>query len=99
MNTLLQKCVDELSKDQPDLSFIKGILTTVIEMNPSNVKVSEPTGVSVASAGGMVNRIQLPEEKKELTPAEQSVAEALAMTQGARPANTSVLEKNIILGS
>jgi hypothetical protein len=33
MNTsILQKCVAELTKDSPDLSYIKGILETLIDI-------------------------------------------------------------------
>lgn len=33
MNNLLQKCVDELKAEKPDLSYIRGIIETLIEAN------------------------------------------------------------------
>lgn len=33
MNNLLQKCVEELKAEKPDLSYIRGILETLIETN------------------------------------------------------------------
>lgn len=37
MNTnLLQKCVDELNKETPDISYLKGVLETLIEIEKSN---------------------------------------------------------------
>jgi hypothetical protein len=41
MNTnILQKCVDELKKDTPNLSYVQGMLETVIEMTAANIPYS-----------------------------------------------------------
>lgn len=35
MNTkILQKCVDELNEEKPDISYLRGTLETLIEMEP-----------------------------------------------------------------
>ena len=37
MNTnILQKCLQELNKDKPDISYAKGILETFISLNSDN---------------------------------------------------------------
>lgn len=38
MNTnILQKCVDELKKETPNLSYVQGMLETVIEMTATQI--------------------------------------------------------------
>lgn len=39
MNTLiLEKCLQELNKDKPDISYVKGILETFISLNASGTE-------------------------------------------------------------
>jgi hypothetical protein len=39
MNNILQKCLDELSKESPKLDYVRGMLETLIEMQtPINIK-------------------------------------------------------------
>ena len=40
--TILQKCVAELAKDTPDLSYIKGILETLIDITGAAIKGDIP---------------------------------------------------------
>lgn len=41
MNTrLLQKCIDKLNEDKPDLSYVKGILETLMEMSGESTVAS-----------------------------------------------------------
>lgn len=45
MNTkILQKCVEELNKEQPNLSYIKGMLETLIEMTTVQPFFTSPIG-------------------------------------------------------
>jgi hypothetical protein len=37
MNTL-QKCIDELKKEQPDIRYILGMLETYLELSGGNIK-------------------------------------------------------------
>lgn len=39
---LLQKIIDELKKDKPDLSYIRGILETMIESLPDDKVIWNP---------------------------------------------------------
>lgn len=54
MNTnILRKCIEELNKDKPDLSYIKGMLETIMELSsptPSYPPIVVPTGT-----GGLIN--------------------------------------------
>lgn len=34
---ILKKCVEELSKDNPDLSYIRGMLETIIALNETQI--------------------------------------------------------------
>jgi hypothetical protein len=57
MNTfIIQKCLDELNTPQPNISYIKGILETLIVMSGANIttpiipKVIPVVGSSVSSS-------------------------------------------------
>lgn len=102
-NQILQKCVDELNKTTPDLSYLKGMLETVIAMSSGVANIGS---VSLASAVldskniavKTDGSIHVQEENKELTPAEQAAQEAIAMaTGGLQPAKSGIIEKNVIL--
>lgn len=48
MNTnILKKCLDELNKETPDISYIRGMIETLSEINnettPPNIAISTPT--------------------------------------------------------
>ncbi len=49
MNTkILSKCVEELNKPEPNLSYIKGMLETVIEMSDNQpISSYAPLGLAV----------------------------------------------------
>lgn len=36
MNPIIQKCLDELSKDSPKIDYVRGMLETVLAMTPTN---------------------------------------------------------------
>lgn len=65
---ILEKCVEALSKDKPDISYIKGMLETLIELNPTQTyaktveKVAQPradeeTDIEKLYNGGPVGRL------------------------------------------
>ena len=41
---LLRKCVDELSKEKPDISYLKGVLETLIEVSGTPVATVKNIG-------------------------------------------------------
>lgn len=101
-NSILQKCVDELNKENPDLSYVKGMLETLIAMTQGNgigLASAELTAKpTVTSQNIGVNPARSIHVEAELTPAEQAAANAIAIaTGGMKPAHTGVLETNIIL--
>lgn len=48
-STLIKKCLDELAKDKPDLSYLRGILETLFELG---IPPTEPT--HLLTRGGMI---------------------------------------------
>lgn len=59
MNTkLLQKCLEELGKEKVDISYIKGILETLIELNQNPV-LSNPLQTKPVV---QINAQEIPEE-------------------------------------
>lgn len=61
--TILRKCIDELAKDTPDISYVKGMLETLAELNsnPTNVPYIPPVrptiGPAVSSASTITSSI------------------------------------------
>ena len=43
---ILQKCIDELNKENPDLSYLKGMLETLSEMSEQSVSPAYPASIS-----------------------------------------------------
>lgn len=41
INTTLRKCLGELEKPEPNISYVRGMLETLIEMNDSNKPARE----------------------------------------------------------
>jgi len=39
MNSVIQKCVEELAKDSPRLDYVRGMLDTLLSMNEQPVQV------------------------------------------------------------
>jgi len=58
--SVLKKCIDELAKDKPDLSYIRGMLETLSEM--SNMQAAIP---SVPNFNNRVNVPYVPEERAQ----------------------------------
>lgn len=57
MNTqLLQKCVDELKKDKPDLSYLRGVLETLISLSGAVVTTSPIYNTSTPLASNPIIR-------------------------------------------
>lgn len=56
---LLQKVIDELLKDKPDLSYIRGIVETMLESLPmiKETLASSDDGIVVGESAG--NKIQI----------------------------------------
>lgn len=108
MNTsILQKCLAELQKETPDLSYIRGMLETLIDMQPNTASVNPwPTvdngtintsieNVYKGSYPSLVNSVAsqgIPD-----TPEGMAVEAALASLQGMPMPKMGVIEKNIIL--
>lgn len=49
MNNLLEKCVEELKADKPDLSYIRGILETLIAMSETEYNKSDTAKTTLKS--------------------------------------------------
>ncbi len=47
---VLQKCIDALNAEKPDISYIKGMLETVIEMTPSVLSATGLYGAITSTA-------------------------------------------------
>jgi hypothetical protein len=62
--TTLQKCVDELKKESPDIRYILGMLETYIELNTQTMS-------TFATASSTVIRPPVVEEKVDETDPEQ----------------------------
>lgn len=70
MNTkLLQKCIDKLGEQTPDLSYVRGILETLMEMSgePVPVSIVPPilTQSSTMFSSKQVSASDLPDEEQE----------------------------------
>lgn len=108
MEELIQKCVDELQKEDADISFVKGILTTIKVMFPGMTSRMNGADISIAKTSGVeiglgahsrigIHPAQMQEEQ-ELSPAEVAAQSAMEMASGGvKPANISVIETNRVL--
>lgn len=100
---ILQKCVDELAKSEPDLSYVRGMLETIIAMNPQGGKPVVGNGLPTLKGTGLLGsdpniHLANAEEQTELSDAEQAAAEAIAIAGGGKPpVKAAVLETNIVL--
>lgn len=84
MNNLLQKCVEELKAEKPDLSYIRGILETLIETNlPKESSVA--TALSSFPRIGAMNTPTSLNELKQLDDASLLDAQAKAMIAHIQP--------------
>lgn len=43
---ILQKCVDEIVKPEPNVSYVRGMLETIISMNKDNTIQKDPTYIN-----------------------------------------------------
>jgi hypothetical protein len=95
---ILQKCVDELNKDTPaDLSYIKGMLETLIALEESKPQAAYIPKQGTFLASEVLKPTPVVNEFP-LTPEEQAVANAMdSAIMGVKPAKVSVIEKNITL--
>lgn len=68
MNTqILNKCIEELKKDKPDLSYIRGILETLVDSVPkSQWEATHPRIENNVQPGSVpANTIELSDEERE----------------------------------
>ncbi len=110
MNTnILTKCINELQKDSPDLSYLRGMLETLLEMQDKpdpwdRVKSLVDNGTTHATYDGEVKKTSYPSLSMSPklvtpdTPEGMAVEMALANLQGPKPKLDSLtIEKNITL--
>lgn len=79
MNTkILQKCIDELSKDTPNIDKVIGMLETIIEMSSTQMVI--PTYPQFAGAQATASGI--PASNIQITPSLNSYANGTAEEEG-----------------
>lgn len=83
--TILKKCSDELSKDEPKLDYVRGMLETLIEMDESKDKYI------VADGEGKL-RVTTPQ--KEIKKVEESQDEASLLDAKARASLEAIKKLN-----
>lgn len=61
MNTkIISKCLDELKKDSPDLSYIRGMLETLIEVDSPMAQYPESAGIYRSDMGDVGSAYRVP---------------------------------------
>lgn len=57
ITTILQKCLDELSGDKPDLSYIRGMIEVLLASQPQSThpKTQDEINFDVLNAGTKLN--------------------------------------------
>ena len=88
----IQKVIDELKNEKPDLSYIRGILETLMDSEPHDTNVYSGSYMQIPIKSSVsVN------ENQNLTAAEQAAALAEAgFIKGTNPGTIS--ETNIVIG-
>lgn len=72
--SVIKKCLDALAKDGPDLSYIRGMLETFVEMNVTEVK---PPTVYVSNDPPSTPKAQVTTKVDEqLTPEQEAALRA-----------------------
>jgi len=100
---LLQKCIDELGKTDVDLSYLRGILETLVEIEPeaqTSVVTSAFLPKPQAQAFGAVvpGGVAKMQPVDSLSPEEQAVMAAMdSLQSGITPGGSVVTETNINL--
>lgn len=108
MNTsILKKCIAELQKETPDLSYLRGMLETLLEMQGSDSSTSTPTSANIFDGMGTYYTNALNPSMPSMQPLAGSIDKspegmavdaALASLQGVKPRpETLIIEKNINL--
>lgn len=98
--SILRKCIEELAKAAPDLSYVRGMLETLAELQ--DPRVSGSFGyLEEALPKPSHTALDWPMPEPRIvganTPEGRAVEEALASLQGPRPSSTLSIEKNVIL--
>lgn len=104
MNTsILKKCLEELSKTTPDISYVRGMLETLLEVSTDGANQIRdiPMGNYPPNAALFQPSTNFPSPGKTVTadsPEGMAVEAALASIGMAQPnLNSLTLEKNIVL--
>lgn len=110
MNTkILQKCIDALSTTEPDLSYIRGMLETLLELtekplenkaNFADGSIVSPRNTTLSPDHGSFPPTGKVVNVSDMSPEEQAAHAALNMiVPGMKSPIPAVVETNIILNS
>lgn len=96
---ILKKCLLELEKENPDLSYIKGMLETLVDMNDSSGAKAVRDDSYTTSRGMLGGNALVPNriEDDEMTEEEKAVAEAMGLVQAGFSPKPGVMEQNTVL--
>lgn len=97
--SILQKCLAELVKETPDISYVRGMLETLIEIEPKEPSIKSWSQVQEINVDNVYKSSYPTLMANDPTPEGQAVDMALASLQGMpKPKLDSLtIEKNIIL--
>ncbi len=65
-SNILKKCVDELNAKEPNISYIKGMLETLIEMSGATMTAAIPWQAPASTVGYMQVSEVLPKSDEEI---------------------------------
>lgn len=100
MNTnILKKCLDELAKGTPDISYVRGMIETLLELSEQDKPIQTVlTAQYEYQQGKKPYNLRAQEDTGEKSPAEIAAMSALGSIQDMpQPKQTAVIEKNVIL--
>jgi len=69
---ILQKCIDELNKENPKLDYVRGILETIIDTLPEEKGVSMPVFNGLGSVVPCKTEVNAPVDEGNLLDSEAS---------------------------
>lgn len=97
--TTLQKCIAELSKPAPDISYVRGMLETLLEVSgmPVNATPIHTVGYMQSILPGNVSVSPIHAPNLDTTPEGAAVDAALASIAGMPSPKAGILEKNVML--
>lgn len=103
MNTtkIIQKCLIALNESEPDISYIRGMLETIVEMSEERPMAGTTVSVFTGNQKGAdtLNNpsMHMNAQNEELTPEQQAVQSALEMAGGMPHIKPGVIEHNVVL--